>query len=224
MLASKTQAESMKLKCSRELSTLEAIAAKWFSAILSCSRSLTMVWVSQSCRRVIFGTKKDTSIEAMQYLLDMPQMEIMQTAEQVKAYLNALQNPKNPLYNAIKEEKLCELARGMSWMGQADQSVWHWRCRNELSQENPVQTKFSSMPTASHMTFIIIIIMVVPRSRGWHYLCLLSVGTGVALQADPGLAEPCTVWALEVCICRWDTGCQVAAFSGGLCLMATLFL
>ena len=67
-------------------------------------------------------------------------------------------------------------------------------------------------------------IMVVPRSRGWHYLCLLSVGTGVALQADPGLAEPCAVWALEVRICRWDTGCQVAAFSGGLCLMATLFL
>ena len=52
----------------------------------------------------------------------------------------------------------------------------------------------------------------------------LSVGTGVALQADPGLAEPCAVWALEVRICRWDTGCQVAAFSGGLCLMATLFL
>ena len=41
------------------------------------------------------------------------------------------------------------------------------------------------------------------------------MGTGVALQADPGLAEPCAVWALEVCICRWDTGCQVAAFSGG---------
>ena len=42
----------------------------------------------------------------------------------------------------------------------------------------------------------------------------LICGTGVALQADPGLAEPCAVWALEVLICRWDTGCQVVAFSG----------
>ena len=35
----------------------------------------------------------------------------------------------------------------------------------------------------------------------------LSVGTGVALQADPGPTEPCTDWALEVCICRWDRVC-----------------
>ena len=52
----------------------------------------------------------------------------------------------------------------------------------------------------------------------------LSVDTGVALQADPGLAEPWADWALEVRICRWDRGCSVAAFSGGLCLVATLFL
>ena len=37
----------------------------------------------------------------------------------------------------------------------------------------------------------------------------LICGSGVALQADPGLAEPCAVWALEVRICRWDTGCQI---------------
>ena len=35
----------------------------------------------------------------------------------------------------------------------------------------------------------------------------LSVSTGVALQADPGLAEPCADWAREVCSCRWDRGC-----------------
>ena len=28
----------------------------------------------------------------------------------------------------------------------------------------------------------------------------LSVGTGVTLQADPGLAEPCADWALEVTV------------------------
>ena len=55
-------------------------------------------------------------------------------------------------------------------------------------------------------------------------MCLLSVGTGVTLRADPGPTEPCADWALEVRICRWDIGCYVAAFSGGLCLVATLFL
>ena len=44
-------------------------------------------------------------------------------------------------------------------------------------------------------------------SRGRHYLYLLSVGTGVTLQADPGPTEPCADWALEVRICRWDRGC-----------------
>ena len=34
----------------------------------------------------------------------------------------------------------------------------------------------------------------------------LSVDTGVTLQADPGLAEPCADWALEVRSCRWDRG------------------
>ena len=32
--------------------------------------------------------------------------------EQIKAYLSAMQNPKNPLYDAVREEKGCRLARG----------------------------------------------------------------------------------------------------------------
>ena len=42
---------------------------------------------------------------------------------EVKAYLNTIQNPKNPLHDAVKEEKGCRLARGKSWMGQAEQST-----------------------------------------------------------------------------------------------------
>ena len=69
--------------------------------------------------------------------------------------------------------------------------------------------------------------MASSSSSSWWSLGLeddIICASGVALQANPGLAEPCAVLALEVRICRWDTGCQVAAFSGGLCLMATLFL
>ena len=74
-------------------------------------------------RGVILGTTKDTPIETMRYLLDLPSMETRHNVEQVKAYLNAMQNPKNPLHDAIKEDKGCRLARGKSRMGQAEQSI-----------------------------------------------------------------------------------------------------
>ena len=48
---------------------------------------------------------KDTPTVAMRYLLDLPSMEAKHKVEQVKAYVNAMQNPKNPLHNAVKEEK-----------------------------------------------------------------------------------------------------------------------
>ena len=51
------------------------------------------------------GTTKDTPIETTPYLLDLPQMETRHKVEQVKAYLNAMQDPKNPLHEAVKEEK-----------------------------------------------------------------------------------------------------------------------
>ena len=73
---------------------------------------------------VILGTTKDTPIEAMCcYLQDLSSMEIRHTEEQVKTYLNAMQNPKNSLHDAVKEEKGCRLARGNSWMGQTEQSL-----------------------------------------------------------------------------------------------------
>ena len=68
--------------------------------------------------RVKLGTTKDTPIEAMPCLLDLPSMEARHKVQQVKAYLNVMQNPKNPLHDAVKEEKGCKLARGKSWMGQ----------------------------------------------------------------------------------------------------------
>ena len=61
----------------------------------------------------------------MRNLLDLSSMETRHKVEQVKAYLNAMQNPKNPLHDAVREEKGCRLARRTSWMGQAEQSVQH---------------------------------------------------------------------------------------------------
>ena len=73
------------------------------------------------------GRSRDTPIEAMRYLLDLPPVETRRKVEQVKEYLNAMQNPKHPLHDAIKEEKGCRLARGKSWIGQAEQTIQHVR-------------------------------------------------------------------------------------------------
>ena len=75
--------------------------------------------------RVILGITKDTSVDAMHHLLDLPLMETRCKMEQVKAYLNAMHNSKNPLHDAVKEEKGWRLASGKSWMGQVDRSIQH---------------------------------------------------------------------------------------------------
>ena len=73
-------------------------------------------------------------------------METRHKVEQVKAYLNAMQNPKNPFHDAVKEEKGCRLARGKSWMDQAEQSIQHVCGLTELKQvrdweKHPVEFK-----------------------------------------------------------------------------------
>ena len=101
---------------------------------LSQSNLLKLDRVQNEAMRVILGTTKDTPIETMRYLLDLPSMETRHKVEQVKAYLNAMQNPKNPLHDAVKEEKGCRLARGKSWMGQAEQSIQRVCSLTELKQ------------------------------------------------------------------------------------------
>ena len=146
MLSCKRQVESTKLKCKKGLSALKAMASKdieqchlflqYQSETLSVikyglgptapsqSILLKLNRVQNEAMRVILGTTKDTPIEPMRYLLDLPYMEARHEMDQVKACLNPIQNP-NPLHDAIKEEKECRLARGKSWIGQADQSILH---------------------------------------------------------------------------------------------------
>ena len=165
MLTYKTQVESTKLRCKKGLSALKAMASKgieqrhlflpYQSVILSVidyglglttlSQSILLKFdrVQNEAMRVILGTANDTPIETMRYLLDLPSMETRHKVEQVKAYLNAMQNP---LHDAVKEEKGCRLARGKSWMGQAEQSIQHVCSLAELKQvrdwgKRPVEFK-----------------------------------------------------------------------------------
>ena len=45
-----------------------------------------------------------------------------------------MQNPKNTLHYAVKEEKRCKLARGKSWLGQAEQPIQHVCDLTQLKQ------------------------------------------------------------------------------------------
>ena len=50
----------------------------------------------------------------MPYLLDLPSMDTTHKVKQVKAYLNAMQNPKISLHDAMKKDKGYRLARDRS--------------------------------------------------------------------------------------------------------------
>ena len=90
---------------------------------LSQSNLLKLDRVQNEAMRVILGTTKDAPMEATRYLLDLPSTETRHKVEQVKVYLDTIQNPKNPFHDDVKEEKGYRLARGKPWMGQAEQSI-----------------------------------------------------------------------------------------------------
>ena len=79
--------------------------------------------VQNVAMRVMLGTTKDTPIETIRFMLDLPPMQTRQKVEQVKSYFSAVKNPHNQLHEAVKDTKGCRLGWGKSWMGQAEDSV-----------------------------------------------------------------------------------------------------
>ena len=77
--------------------------------------------VQNEATRVILGTTWNTPIEAMRCLLDLPPMEtIRHKVQQVKAYFNAMQNPKNLLHDRVKNK------RGVDWQ----EAIHGWATQN----------------------------------------------------------------------------------------------
>ncbi|NQZ78185.1 MAG: endonuclease/exonuclease/phosphatase family protein, partial [Ekhidna sp.] len=145
MLTFRKHVENIVLKCKKSLSAMKAMAAKGieqrlifrlYQAVvvsvieyglglttLSQTTILKLERIQNEAMRLILGTTKDTPIETMRYLLDLPSMQARHKIEQVKAYFRALENPKNPLHEAVKDTKGNRLARGKSWMGQAEDTI-----------------------------------------------------------------------------------------------------
>ena len=123
-----------------------SLAVVWVSQVTTLSQSnlLKLHRAQNGAMRAILGTTKDTPIEAMRYLLGLPSKEARHNGEQVKAHLNAMKNPKNPLHDGVKEG--CRLARGKSWMGPVEQSTHHMCDLTELKQirdwgNHPIESK-----------------------------------------------------------------------------------
>ena len=147
MLTYKTQVESTKLRCRKGMSVSKTMAVKGIKqrhlillfqgvilSIIDYGPGLDTLSqfslqkfdrVQSYAMRVVLGTTKDTSIEAMWYLLRLSPVETKYNVKQVEAHFYLMQNPKNRLHNAVKEGKGCRLARNKPLAGKAEKSIQH---------------------------------------------------------------------------------------------------
>ena len=73
--------------------------------------------------RSILGCTRDTSTEAMRYVLDLPPMQDRHKISQVKAYLRVAADTSNPLHDKIGRNAKCRLKRGSEWLTQAAKTI-----------------------------------------------------------------------------------------------------
>ena len=56
----------------------------------------------------MLGTTKDTTTETSWFMLDVQLMQARQKVEHDKTYIHAVENPYNPLQEAIKDKRNCQ--------------------------------------------------------------------------------------------------------------------
>ena len=78
--------------------------------------------VQNEAMRDILRTIKDTPTETTRFMLDLPPMQTRQNGAG-QAYFSAVENPHNPLHEAVKDAKGCRLGRSKSWMGPTEDSI-----------------------------------------------------------------------------------------------------
>jgi len=64
--------------------------------------------------RVILGTTKNTTTETMRFMLDLQPMQTREKVEQVKTKFSAVENPRNPLHEVVKDTKGYRVELGKS--------------------------------------------------------------------------------------------------------------
>ena len=73
--------------------------------------------------RAILGCTRDTSAEAMRYILGFPTMAERHKLAQVKAFLKVSADENHPLHQKVGNRPPSRLKRGSEWMTQASTTV-----------------------------------------------------------------------------------------------------
>ena len=79
--------------------------------------------IQNEAMRLILGCTRDTSCEAMRYVLGLPTMATRHKVAQVKEYLRVSADTNHPLHKSINKNKGRRLKRGRSWMAEAEDII-----------------------------------------------------------------------------------------------------
>ncbi|MCP4266011.1 MAG: hypothetical protein GY777_10630, partial [Candidatus Brocadiaceae bacterium] len=79
--------------------------------------------IQNEAMRAILGCTRDTSAEAMRYILGFPTMAERHKLAQVKAFLKVSADENHPLHQKVGNRPPSRLKRGSEWMTQASNTV-----------------------------------------------------------------------------------------------------
>ena len=107
------------------LQTLVLFVIEYGFGLLTMSKSqLNRLEVIQNeAMRAILGCTRDTSAEAMRYILGFPTMAERHKLAQVKAFLKVSADENHPLHQKVGNRPPSRLKRGSEWMTQASTTV-----------------------------------------------------------------------------------------------------
>ena len=90
---------------------------------LSADQLKRLESIQNEAMRTILGCTKDTSAEAMRYLLGFPTMAERHKIAQVKAFLRVMADIKHPLHSKVGQRPPSRLKRGSEWMTEATGTI-----------------------------------------------------------------------------------------------------
>jgi ribonuclease HI len=115
---------------------------------LSSTQITRIERIQNEAMRLVLGCPRDTPVEAMKYILNLPSIKTRHKCAQVREYLRVSCVEDHLLQNSLSEKKGARIKRGKSWMACAEESItgvcnpdqiptgadWLDSCANSLTQ------------------------------------------------------------------------------------------
>ena len=93
--------------------------------------------VQNEAMRAILGCTRDTSAEAMRYLLNFPTIAERHRIAQVKAFLRVTADVNHPLHDKVGNRPESRLKRGAEWMTEATKTIESCTSVESIRRGNP---------------------------------------------------------------------------------------